>query len=236
MHLIRRQIGYRYELLRSHHATERGIRASSVGLAHELGQRSRHVMDRDSMEVLTIIRPQTTECGLAKTDGLVEHRIEHRREVAGRAVDDLQHLGGRGLLLQGLARLGEQPDVLNRNNRLVGEGLEQVDLRLRKRHDLAPRYGDRADRIAVLQDRHRQHGMHPSLADGRQRVFGVRGCIGDMRDLPRQDRACRRALPAGRDREVTLDGLQHIRWPPVMCNKMDQRTIEPEYAARLSAR
>ncbi len=31
---------------------------------------------------------------------LFEHRVEHRREVAGRGIDDLQHLGGRGLLLQ----------------------------------------------------------------------------------------------------------------------------------------
>jgi len=31
---------------------------------------------------------------------LFEHRIEHRREVARRRIDDLQHLGGGGLLLQ----------------------------------------------------------------------------------------------------------------------------------------
>jgi hypothetical protein len=37
---------------------------------------------------------------------LVEHRIEDRGEVAGRGVDDLQHLGARGLLLQRLVTLG----------------------------------------------------------------------------------------------------------------------------------
>ena len=37
---------------------------------------------------------------------LFQYRVEHRREVAGRGIDDLQHLGGRGLLLQRLVALG----------------------------------------------------------------------------------------------------------------------------------
>ena len=32
------------------------------------------------------------------------HRLEHRAEVAWRRIDDPQHFGGRGLLLQRLAR------------------------------------------------------------------------------------------------------------------------------------
>jgi hypothetical protein len=36
----------------------------------------------------------------------LEHRIENGGEIARRAVDDLQHLGGRDLLLQGLVTLG----------------------------------------------------------------------------------------------------------------------------------
>ena len=59
---------------------------------------------------------------------LFQHRVEHRREVAGRGVDDLQHLGGRGLLLQRLARLGDQPRVLHRDDRLRREILQQRDL------------------------------------------------------------------------------------------------------------
>ena len=77
--------------------------------------------------------------------------------------------------------------------------------------------------------------MHTRLEDGRQRVFGVRGCIWDMSDLPRQDRACRRAVEAGPDRKAALDGFQDIRRPSVMSDKMDQGTIEPKYSARFSA-
>jgi hypothetical protein len=50
------------------------------------------------------------------------------REVAGRSIDDLQHLGGRGLLFERLARLGDQPRVLHRDDRLRGEILYQRDL------------------------------------------------------------------------------------------------------------
>ena len=37
---------------------------------------------------------------IAQTDGLFEHCLEHRREIAGRSVDNLKHLGGCGLLRQ----------------------------------------------------------------------------------------------------------------------------------------
>ena len=41
--------------------------------------------------------------------------------VAGRAGDHLQHLGGRGLLLQRLAQLVEQAGVLDGDDGLLGE-------------------------------------------------------------------------------------------------------------------
>jgi hypothetical protein len=37
---------------------------------------------------------------------LFQYRVEDRRKVAGRGIDDLQHLGRRGLLLQRLVTLG----------------------------------------------------------------------------------------------------------------------------------
>ena len=59
-------------------------------------------------------------------------------EVARRGVDDLQHLGGRGLVLQRLARLAEQARILHRDHRLGGEVLQQRDLLLRERADFSP--------------------------------------------------------------------------------------------------
>jgi hypothetical protein len=43
--------------------------------------------------------------GLAKAHRLFQYRVEHRGEVAGRRVDDLQDLGGRRLSLQRLLTL-----------------------------------------------------------------------------------------------------------------------------------
>jgi hypothetical protein len=63
-------------------------------------------MHRNRMEALAVICPQIAVGRFAQPHRLFEHRVEDRGEVARRAVDDLQYLGGRGLLLQSLARLG----------------------------------------------------------------------------------------------------------------------------------
>ena len=67
---------------------------------------------------------------------LLQHRVEHRRQIAGRGVDDLQHFGGRGLLFQRLALLGHQPRVLHRDHRLGGEVFQQSDLLVGEGADL----------------------------------------------------------------------------------------------------
>ena len=75
------------------------------------------------------------EGGPAQPHRLFQHRIEHRRQIAGRGVDDLQHLGGRGLLFQRLALFGHQPRVLDRDHRLIGEGADKFDLPVGERLD-----------------------------------------------------------------------------------------------------
>ena len=62
-------------------------------------------------------------------------RVENRLQVEGRAADRLEHVGRRRLLLQRLAQfsrarlhLVEQADILDGDHRLVGEGLDQLDL------------------------------------------------------------------------------------------------------------
>src|SRR5689334_25280312 len=90
------------------------------------------------MENFTIIRREVTEFRLTETACLFKHRIEDRREVAGRGIDDLQYLGGRGLLLQRLARLGDEPRILHRDDRLRREVLQQCDLLVGERLYLLP--------------------------------------------------------------------------------------------------
>ena len=88
--------------------------------------------------------------------------VEHRLKIESRAADDLQHLGGRGLLVQCLGQLAralllgiEQPHVLDCDHRLIGEGLQQSDLGVGKRSDVLTRNRDRPDGMTVMQHRHR---------------------------------------------------------------------------------
>ncbi len=88
--------------------------------------------------------------------------IEDRLQVEGRAADDLEHVAGCGLVFErllkiarALAQFVEQADILDGDDGLVGEGLEQLDLRFGECFDPVARHGDRAERIAVLQHRHR---------------------------------------------------------------------------------
>ena len=67
--------------------------------------------------------------------GALDDGVEDRLHVRRRAADDAEHLGGRRLMLQGLAQFRvalaefpEQAHVLDGDDRLVGEGFEKRDL------------------------------------------------------------------------------------------------------------
>ena len=59
-------------------------------------------------------------------------------------------------LLQRLLGLVEQPHVLDRDHRLVGEGLQQRDLLVGERAGVGRGRRDAADRPALAQQRHEQ--------------------------------------------------------------------------------
>jgi len=67
-----------------------------------------------------VISPQHANIDLTQSQGLVEHRVEHRREVARRGVDDLQHLRGRGLLFKRFSKI----------SLTLGEPTPQIDYQL----------------------------------------------------------------------------------------------------------
>src|SRR5687767_4909894 len=66
--------------------------------------------------------------GLAKPRGVFRHNIEYGLNIGRRAGDDAQDLTRRSLLLQRFFEFLEQPDILDGDDRLVGEGFEQGDL------------------------------------------------------------------------------------------------------------
>src|SRR5215471_3498104 len=75
----------------------------------------------DGTQLLAVTQYQGSQARTANRMSLLQYHIEHRREVARRGVDDPQYLGSRGLLLQCLARLGDQPCVLDGDDRLICE-------------------------------------------------------------------------------------------------------------------
>ena len=95
-----------------------------------------------------------------------QHGLEHRLQLARRARDHAQHLGGRGLLLQRLGQLArarlhlvEQPHVLDRDHRLVGEGGHQLDLLVGERAAPCCAYKTSTPiGVAFAQQRHAEQG------------------------------------------------------------------------------
>ena len=101
--------------------------------------------------------------GFAQPRRRLDQRVEHRLQIEGRAADDLEHVGGGGLLLQRFGQivgarlhLVEQPHVLDRDHRLVGEGAQQCDLPFREGVRVGSNDRDCADRLPLAEHGYRQ--------------------------------------------------------------------------------
>ena len=86
--------------------------------------------------------------------------IEHRLHVRRRAADDAEHLGGCGLMLQGLAQLCvallqflEQPHVLDGDHGLAAKVLSKLDLLVGEWTDFVAANMNRADGNALAKQR-----------------------------------------------------------------------------------
>ena len=102
-------------------------------------------MHGDRAEAVALGQLQDSELGFANTDGILQHGLEHRLQFARRRTDDLEHVGGGGLLLQRFAQLAEQPRVLDGDDGLRSEVFNQLDLFVGKRADFLTIDRDNAD-------------------------------------------------------------------------------------------
>ena len=94
----------------------------------------RQVALRDDLETVVLPDADAGERGIAGLHRLLGDQIEDRREISRRIVDDLQHLGRRGLLVEGLAQfglaplpvgdveIGQQPPAIGQNHALIQQG------------------------------------------------------------------------------------------------------------------
>ena len=211
-------------------------------------------MRGDHAKCVAVAEEQVAELGLADSYRVCQYRLEHGHQVAGRAGDDLEHLGGRGLLLERLGQLAgarlhlvEQPHVLDRDHRLVGEGGDQLDLLFGEWADAGSLQDDYADRRSFPQQRDAQHGAKtsdPLSCD--ESVFRIRQHVGNVDSLaleqrPSEDRSSPYARrphsgvlhvrgelgrePPARDPRVALTGgtmdRRHLRLAQPRC-RLDQ--------------
>ena len=104
-----------------------------------------HVVAGDEMEQLAIEAEHVRKQAAAESDSVAHDRLEHRLHVGRRGADHAKYRGSCRLLLQCLSQLArarlhlvEQAHVLDRDDGLVGEGRDQLDLLLRERLDDVP--------------------------------------------------------------------------------------------------
>src|SRR5215813_1704505 len=134
-----------------------------------------------------------SECRSTQPHCPFEHRVEHRREVTRRGVDDLQYLSGRRLLIERLAGLVNQPRVLHRDDRLRREALHQCNLFVGKWANFGTENREVTDENAVLAQRYGEMGSCPSKLDSGA-AHWIASTIGVVYQHVRDVRIC---LPAG---------------------------------------
>ena len=100
--LVRREVGNVLHLFCFRGESKAVIRAWAKRRfeATLLGPCRRGTVHRYHPEVISFVKEQRTELRLADTRRILQHGPEHRFQFPRRARDDLEHVGGRGLLLQ----------------------------------------------------------------------------------------------------------------------------------------
>src|SRR5262245_43934334 len=95
--------------------------------------------DRRQIDQIAVEPPDRATVCAEEPDRAPADGLEDPREIGWGARNDLQDVARRRLLLEGLSeilvarlQLVQEPRVLDGDDRLVGEGLEQRDLRARE--------------------------------------------------------------------------------------------------------
>src|SRR3974390_2033216 len=154
---LRLDVGNMDRLLRFDNAAESTSWPWSLRSAlPELGKCWRHSDHCSRAHGTILITKQDTKAGFADAHCIFQHGLEHGLELAGRTADDLEHVGGGGLLLKRLLCLIEQAHVFNRDYRLLRKRLQQFFLPLRDRPRFSPADDDDAKQITLAQHRYAQ--------------------------------------------------------------------------------
>ena len=104
-------------------------------LAKVIQHRRHRAVARCKSQEFAVIPVHVAVLRTAKPNRAFDDGVEHRLQVERRPADHLQHFAGGRLLLDGFGEVavprvefGEHAHVLDRDHRLVGERLQQLDL------------------------------------------------------------------------------------------------------------
>src|SRR5262249_48801033 len=120
---------------------------------------------RDKLKIRTLRAKDDSHLRFTQPCGRLDKCIQHGLQIESRATDHLEHVGGGGLPLKGFAQLlgarlhlVEQPDILNCDHRLVGEGRDKIDLLLGEWVNHSSRQEYDTDWIFLSQKRNTKDG------------------------------------------------------------------------------
>ena len=193
-------------------------------------------VDRPLVEHLAVEAQQRARERLAQADRALHDGVEDRLHVGGRARDHAEDLAGRGLLLQRLGQvavapveLGEEAHVLDRDDGLVREGLEELDLAVREVAHLRPSDCDCPDRAALPDHRDRDDAAKGDDAGDRaEGEVGICVDIGDVGDDAVEDRPPRGATAIRRSGEGAAYGLRRFGGVTIAGHEVEPLAVVPK--------
>ena len=204
-----------------------------IGLRSELDIGRRYAPSCHGAKALSVIGVQNAKGGVAKPRRLFEHRIENRGQIAGAGIDDLQDLGGRGLLREGFAQLPRRVAEGCQRSRhradLVGPGRRDLNRDVagvepvHRDDEAAQRPGNRAQHQEGQQRADENRGRHRHFRQsGGQRRFADDPVAGGNRlgGLLGDDRA---EQPIDRDAVLACLGEQRIADHPAIAGVLLDR-------------
>ncbi|MGB9384063.1 MAG: hypothetical protein WCB50_04620, partial [Pseudolabrys sp.] len=99
------------------------------------GKDAREIVHCGGAEAFALTEKHDAIAGITNARRVLQHRLEDRFKLAGRAADNLEHVSGRGLLLERFGQVAraslyfvEQAHILDRYHCLIGEGGDQFNL------------------------------------------------------------------------------------------------------------
>src|SRR5204863_7072167 len=148
---------------------------------HESIERGRMAEIGDLPVSFALLAIDRSHVRLAQAHRGLDQGVEDGLKIEGRATDDLEHIGGGGLLLKRFAKLIEQARVLDGDDGLAGETLHQLDLLVGERPRLLTEYIDRTDQLVLLEHRYGNKYSRAAKPECRSRraVLAIRRGVDD---------------------------------------------------------